>query len=259
MVANIDENKPAYMLEVCANSTESSIAAEIGGASRVELCAGIPEGGTTPSYGEILTARKNFNLALNVIIRPRAGDFLYNEYEVEAMLADIKMCKELSVDGVVFGCLTSDAEVDVELCTKLRAAAGSMSTTFHRAFDVCKSPEKALEQIACMGFDRILTSGCKSNAMEGAELIKKLIDQSAGRVIIMPGCGVNESNIAELRQKTGAVEFHMSARESVVSQMTYRNPDVSMGGTVNISEYARDVTSIKRVAESLKQLTAEHL
>ncbi len=243
-----------YLIEVCANSTESGVEAQTGGARRIELCAGIPEGGTTPSYGEILAARKHLQIAVNVIIRPRGGDFLYNDYEIEAMLADIRMCKDLGVDGVVFGALTPDGDIDVETCRRLKTEAAFLSTTFHRAFDVCRNPQKALDQIIDLGFDRLLTSGQAPTAPEGAALIRWLNEQSAGRVIIMPGCGVNENNIAQLRADTGCREFHMSARHSVESGMKYRNPVVSMGGTVHISEYSRDVTDASRVRKSLSAL-----
>ncbi|MFI3268334.1 MAG: copper homeostasis protein CutC [Rikenellaceae bacterium] len=228
--------------------------AQEGGAKRVELCAGIPEGGTTPSYGEISIARKRIDIALNVIIRPRGGDFLYSEDEIEVMKRDIRMARELRADGVVFGCLTKDGKVDKELCRELIFAAGHLSLTFHRAFDVCNNPFEALEDITELGFNRILTSGCEANAIEGKELLKQLVEKSAGRIIIMPGCGVNENNIKELREFTNATEFHMSAREKVDSAMVYRNERVSMGGTVLVEEFSRDVTSVARVANSLKYL-----
>ncbi|MFI3263002.1 MAG: copper homeostasis protein CutC [Rikenellaceae bacterium] len=243
-----------YLIEVCANSTESCIKAQEGGAQRVELCAGIPEGGTTPSYGEISIARKRIDIALNVIIRPRGGDFLYSEDEVEIMKRDIRMARELGSDGVVFGCLTREGKVDKGLCKELIFAAGHLSLTFHRAFDVCSDPFEALEDIIELGFDRILTSGCEANAIEGRDLLKELVEKAAGRIIIMPGCGVNENNIKELQKHTGAVEFHMSARSKVNSEMVFRNDRVSMGGTVVVEEFSRDVTSAERVADSLKEL-----
>lgn len=243
-----------YRIEVCANSAESCLAAQHGGAYRVELCAGIPEGGTTPSWGEMVTARRAIDIKLNVIIRPRGGDFLYNCLETEAMLLDIEAAHRAGANGVVFGCLTADGDVDVEKCRRMVAAAGSMSTTFHRAFDVCRDPLQALEQIIELGFDRILTSGQEASAPEGAALIAQLVSRAKGRIIIMPGCGVNEGNVARMAQETGAMEFHMSARERVTSCMVYRNERVSMGGTVTVEEFARDVTSATRVKSSLDAL-----
>lgn len=250
------ESKNDFRIEVCANSVDSGVEAQKGGAARIELCAGIPEGGTTPSYGEILTATQKLSLAVNVIIRSRGGDFLYSENEINAMKADIRMCKELGVHGVVFGCLTKEGDIDVKLCSELKKEAGTLSTTFHRAFDVCRDPHKALEQIIDMGFDRILTSGQRATAMEGSALIAELVQKADGRIIILPGSGVNEDNIAELYKITGAHEFHMSARHRIDSGMVYRNENVSMGGTVTISEFSRDLTYDKRVRDSLTNLLA---
>ena len=235
-------------IEVCANSAASCVAAEQGGAVRVELCAGIPEGGTTPSYGEMVTARRAIGIQLNVIIRPRGGDFLYTPAEVQTMLLDIE------ADGVVFGCLGADGTVDVETNARLKQAAGGLSTTFHRAFDVCRDPFEALEEIIALGFDRILTSGQEATAPAGSALIAELVRRAQGRIIIMPGCGVNETNVAGLARDTGATEFHMSARRRVEGGMVYRNDRVSMGGTVTVEEFARDVTDPERVARSIEAL-----
>lgn len=242
------------IIEVCANSAASCVAAEQGGAARVELCAGIPEGGTTPSYGEMVTARRAIGIQLNVIIRPRGGDFLYTSAEVQTMLLDIEAAKAAGADGVVFGCLRADGTVDVELNRRLKEAAGGLSTTFHRAFDVCRDPFEALEEIIALGFDRILTSGQEASAPAGAALIAELVRRAAGRIIIMPGCGVNETNVSELARATGAEEFHMSARRRVEGGMAYRNERVSMGGTVTVEEFARDVTDPERVARSIEAL-----
>ncbi len=242
------------LIEVCANSVESAVEAEKGGAGRVELCAGMPEGGTTPSYGEIYLSRKKIGIKLNVIIRPRGGDFLYSPDELEIMKKDIKIAKDLGADGVVFGCLTENGEVDIESCKELISVAKGLSLTFHRAFDVCCNPKKALEEIIELGFDRILTSGCKANAYEGKELIRELVELAKDRIIIMPGCGVNESNIEEIKEVTKAKEFHMSARVSVNSQMVFRNEDVSMGGAVEIDEFKRDVTSAEKVSKAINQI-----
>ncbi len=241
-------------IEVCANSAASCVAAEQGGAVRVELCAGIPEGGTTPSYGEMVTARRAIGIQLNVIIRPRGGDFLYTPAEVQTMLLDIEAAKAAGADGVVFGCLGADGTVDVETNARLKQAAGGLSTTFHRAFDVCRDPFEALEEIIALGFDRILTSGQEATAPAGSALIAELVRRAQGRIIIMPGCGVNETNVAGLARDTGATEFHMSARRRVEGGMVYRNERVSMGGTVTVEEFARNVTDPERVARSIEAL-----
>ncbi len=237
------------IIEICANSAQSCVEAEAGGASRVELCAGIPEGGTTPSYGEIRTAQAlTSHIDINVIIRPRGGDFLYTEAETQSMLADIELCKQLGVHGVVFGCLTPEGDIDVPLMRRLKEAAGTLSVTCHRAFDVCRDPFRALEELIELGCDRILTSGQKADAVQGIPLIAELVKRAAGRIIIMPGCGVRANNIAQIETATGAKEFHTSARRVVYSQMTYRNEEVPMGSSAVTSEFETVQTDRREVA-----------
>lgn len=245
-----------YKLEICANSVTSCLEAQKGGAYRVELCAGIPEGGTTPSYGDISLARELLKeTKLNVIIRPRGGDFLYSDLEHRIMLKDIEICRKLGVDGVVIGCLTPEGDVDMQRNSELIETAGEMSVTFHRAFDMCRNPFQALEDIISMGCKIILTSGQQPKAEQGIPLLKKLTEQAHGRIVIMPGSGVNAQNIAKIAQETGAKEFHLSAREPVESDMIYRNPNLKMGGTnVVINEYAQDITSASIVRKTLAQL-----
>lgn len=245
-----------YTFEVCANSVESCLAAQAGGADRVELCAGIPEGGTTPSYGDIAVARESLKeTRLHVIIRPRGGDFLYTPLEQRIMLKDIDLARKLGADGVVFGCLTAEGDVDLPLMRQLMEASEGMSVTFHRAFDVCCNPQQALEDIIGLGCHRILTSGQQHTAEQGIPLLRKLQQQADGRIILLAGCGVNESNIARIAQETGIHEFHFSAREQVESGMLYRNPHVSMGGTVCIEEYSRPLTTSRRVSQTIAALT----
>ena len=241
-----------YRFEICANSVASCIAAQEGGADRVELCAGIPEGGTTPSYGMICKARESISIGLNVIIRPRGGDFLYTRDELEEMLHDIRIAKELGADGLVFGCLRSDGSVDIEAMKPLMEAAGDTPVTFHRAFDHTSDPFKALEDIISLGCARILTSGCRPTALEGAGLLAQLVEKAEDRIIIMPGCGVNESNIAETAKLSGAREFHFSAREPVESGMSFRNPRVAMGSEDD--PYGTVQTTARRVTATIKPL-----
>ena len=242
-------------IEICANSVESAVKAQEGGAYRVELCAGIPEGGTTPSFGDIRMARQLLQKTkLHVIIRPRGGDFLYSKLELDIMLHDIKVARQLGADGVVFGCLTAEGNVDVPAMKMLMNAVGDMSVTFHRAFDMCKNPQEALEQIIALGCNRILTSGQAPNAVKGIPQLKELVKQADGRIIIMPGCGVNPSNILQIAEETGASEFHFSGRSTYESGMIYRNPKVSMGGTVKIEEYEKDVTNPDIVKAALAEL-----
>lgn len=244
-----------YTFEVCANSVESCLAAQAGGANRVELCAGIPEGGTTPSYGDIAVALELLKeTRLHVIIRPRGGDFLYSPIEQRIILKDIDLARKLGADGVVFGCLTAEGDVDLPLMRQLMEAAEGMSVTFHRAFDVCRNPQQALEDIIGLGCHRILTSGQQPTAEQGIPLLKNLQQQADGRIILLAGCGVNETNIARIAQETGIHEFHFSAREQIESGMLYRNPQVSMGGTVCIEEYSRPLTTSKRVSQTIAAL-----
>lgn len=245
----------SYKLEICANSVASCLEAQKGGAYRVELCAAIPEGGTTPSYGDIAVARELLDIKLNVIIRPRGGDFLYSVLEHTIMLKDIEIAHQLGVDGIVIGCLTAEGEVDMERNRELIDAAGRMSITFHRAFDMCRDPFDSLERIISLGCHRILTSGQQPQAEQGILLLKKLVQCAGDRIIIMPGSGINMHNIATIARETGAREFHLSARKPVESGMIYRNPDIKMGGTsVIINEYEQLVTNSEMVKNSAAAL-----
>lgn len=244
-----------YTFEICANSAESCRAAQEGGAQRVELCAAMPEGGTTPSFGEIRMARKLIDIRLHVIIRPRGGDFLYSPLELDIMEEDIRAAREAGADGVVFGCLTPEGELDLPAMERLMKASEGMAVTCHRAFDYVQNPAQTLEKLIGLGVDRVLTSGQQPSALKGAGLLAELVRQAAGRIVIMPGCGVNETNIAELARITGAQEFHFSARENKESRMLLRNPALSMGGTVIIDEYLRPVTTAERVRRTIQALT----
>ncbi|HJV78875.1 MAG TPA: copper homeostasis protein CutC [Paludibacter sp.] len=243
-----------YTFEICANSVKSCLAAQEGGAHRVELCTAIPEGGTTPSFGEIAIAREMLQIKLHVIIRPRSGDFLYSSLEIKSMLKDIEMCKKLNVDGVVFGVLNSTGDINIPAMNELMAASKGMSVTFHRAFDMCHDPHASLEQIINLGCDRLLTSGQRSTAEEGIPLLKKLNEQAGNRIILLAGSGVNETNIQRIASETDISEFHFSAREKQESQMTYRNHIVSMGGTVHIDEYENAFTSPGKVKSIIDAL-----
>ena len=243
-----------FMVEICANGVESCLAAQEGGADRVELCAGIPEGGTTPSYGEIKVARRVLTTTrLHVIIRPRGGDFLYTDLEVERMAEDIAMCRQLGVDGVVFGCLNADGTFDLEKNRYLIECSRGMSVTCHRAFDRAVNPEQALEDVIALGFDRILTSGQQPKAEQGIDLLANLNRQADGRIILMAGSGVTEQNIRRIRESTGLSEFHFSGRESFNSAMQYVNPNLYMGRP-GANEAALDYTTARRVSDTIAQL-----
>lgn len=208
------------ILEVCASSVASAEAAAKGGAQRIELCTRLDLDGLTPTEQEIRAARGIECLTLNVLIRPREGDFVYSPEEVCLMRQQIEMCKRLGADGVVIGALTEEGDIDVRTTRTLIEAAGQMSITFHRAFDRCRSPQKALEQIIALGCQRLLTSGQAPTALEGIDLLARLHTQAEGRIIIMPGAGVNAGNAARILRETGCTEIHSSARqrgESVTS------------------------------------------
>ncbi len=246
----------SYQIEVCANSVESALNAQNAGADRVELCAGMPEGGTTPSIGQIMMARELLTRTkLHVIIRPRGGDFLYTDLEVQTMIKDIQAAKELQVDGIVIGCLTANGDVDIKQMEHLMREADGLSVTFHRAFDMCRNPHQTLQEIIALGCDRILTSGQQPTAVQGIPMLKQLQMEADENIIIMPGCGINPSNIQQIANETGTKEFHLSGRTNVNSRMRFRNPNVSMGGTVHIDEYVQQVTDediIRKAIHSLK-------
>jgi copper homeostasis protein len=241
------------LLEVCANSVTSALAAQDGGAARVELCENLYEGGTTPSYGEILIARKLLRINLYVLIRPRGGDFLYSDVEFEVMAADIRYCIEAGCDGIVIGILHPDGTIDKERCRKLveLAKPHGVGVTFHRAFDLSADLFQSLEDIIEIGCERILTSGGRSSAMEGSGIISRLIKKAAGRIIIMPGCGIGETNVADLVHYTGAKEIHASARQRSQSQMLFKNEHIVMGENYG-DEYSTDITDKHRVEKIIK-------
>lgn len=201
-----------FKLEVIGFTIEGCSIAQDAGAHRIELCDNPADGGTTASYGFIKAARKKLHSDLFPIIRPRGGDFLYNDEEFEIMKTDIKICKELGCDGVVIGMLTKENKIDKKRCIALVELAYPLGVTFHRAFDRTVDPFEALEDIIEIGCERILTSGQKQNAFDGAELIKQLIQKADDRIIIMPGSGVRSDNISSIAKSTGAFEFHSSAR-----------------------------------------------
>lgn len=199
-------------IEICCGSIQSAANAKAGGAVRVELCQGLIEGGTTPSPATIEYAVKELGLQVFVLVRPRGGDFCYNELEIKTMEQDVEFCKQAGVAGIVVGFLHPDGSIDTELTRRFVKLAAPLPVTFHRAFDRCSEPLKALEQIIDCGCARILTSGCRPTAMEGADLLKQLVKQANGRIKILAGSGVTPENAAALRQKTGAPEIHGSCK-----------------------------------------------
>jgi len=229
--------------EICVDSVQGVRAAKAAGALRVELCANLLEGGTTPSCGTIRRARSIAGIGLHVIIRPRGGDFLYDEDEFASMAADIDTAKAEGADGVVIGLLTADGEVDVARTRELIARARPLSVTFHRAFDMTRDPFAALATLIELGVDRILTSGQEASVLEGLPLIAELIRRAGDRIIIMPGGGITPRNAERIIAEAGPKEMHFAALESEAGGMRFRRGHVFMGGELRAPEYDRLVTS----------------
>lgn len=198
-------------MEVCVDNLESAINAEKGGAMKLELCSTNNDGGLTPSLGLLRVIKQNVNIPVIVMIRPRTGDYIYSNEEIEIMSEDIKIYRENGADGFVFGITTSEGKVDVKNCSKLIKQAGNLPVTFSRAFDVIKDPLERMEEIISLGFERILTSGLQETACQGIPLLKQLMEASRGRIIIMPGAGIKPNNLQTLLKETNAVQFHASA------------------------------------------------
>ncbi|AOF91389.1 copper homeostasis protein CutC [Sinorhizobium sp. RAC02] len=230
------------LIELCVEGIDGFLAAQEAGADRVELCASLVEGGLTPSLATIRAAVKAAKIPVHVIIRPRGGDFLYSDTEFETMVEDIKALRDEGVSGVVIGCLTPDGRID-ELRTKaLVEAAGPMSVTCHRAFDMTADAREALEALIRCGIDRVLTSGQRDTAVEGVAILKAAVEQADGRIVIM-GCGaLDAGNIQTVRDETGLTEMHFAALTTVPSGMAFRNPHVGMGGSEKDREYELTLT-----------------
>lgn len=213
-----------YVIEIASSDFLTTKSAVEGGADRIELCANLAEGGTTPSFGHIKKCREAFDVLMYPIIRPRGGDFLFTEDEFEIMLHDVQLCKQLGCDGVVIGMLNSDGSIDIKRTARLVEAAYPLGVTFHRAFDRCRDPFEAMEQLIGIGCERILTSGQKPVAPDAVELIAQLNKIADDRIIIMPGSGVRKENIKMLAEQTGCVEFHSSLRGTTMSRMEFVHP-----------------------------------
>ncbi|MFD1255359.1 copper homeostasis protein CutC [Mucilaginibacter terrae] len=248
------------LLEVCANSVQSAIAAQAGGASRIELCDNLHQGGTTPSYGQIKIVRQLIQIPVHVLLRPRTGDFLYTHNEFEVIKADLNYAALADCQGIVTGILNANGTVDKFRCAQLVEIAqqAGMRTTFHRAFDLCADMYQALEDIIELGFDCILTSGGKTTAIEGASKITQLIQRAAGRIVIMPGGGVSEHNVADLVHFTGANEIHSSAKVRRKSAMTFKNTHIIIGSTFS-DEYDLDETDADRVKNIILKANEQYL
>ena len=242
-----------YILEIATSDFETTRAAVEGGADRIELCANLNEGGTTPSYGTIYQCRESFDILLYAIIRPRGGDFLYTDDEYEIMLHDVKLCKQLGCDGIVIGLLNKDGTIDIKRMAPLIDIAYPMGVTFHRAFDRCRDAFEALEQLVQIGCERILTSGQQPTVNEGMELIAELNKIADHRIIIMPGSGVRKENIKLLAEKTACKEFHSSLRSKAKSKMDFIHPafENSAESYMNNSINAFEVSALKNLLKEI--------
>jgi copper homeostasis protein len=239
---------PKPLLEICVDSVESALAAQEGGAARVEFCDNLFEGGTTPSAGMIAIARQHLTIGLHVIIRPRGGDFLFSDVEFEVMKRDIEVAREQRADGVVIGILKEDGTIDAARTRQLIEIARPLRVTFHRAFDMTCNPYDALEELIALGIERVLTSGQQAEVPEGLPLIAELVKQARDRIIVMPGGGgIAADNIAIVARRSGAREIHLGATTRIDSGMVYRNPRVSMGSPYTPSEYSRLITDAGQI------------
>ena len=249
-----------YTLEICVDSVKSAINAERGKATRLELCSNLIIGGTTPTKSLFEEVKKNVNIPINVLIRPRFGDFLYSDYEVNIIKNEIKMFKKLGVDGIVVGILTKNGEIDLDNMKKFIEGAQDIPITFHRAFDVCREPLKAFYQLQELGVQNILTSGQSQDCLRGKKLLKELVKistkNSKNKTEILVGAGLNIENIDEIVNFTGATNFHFSGKRIKQSSMEYKKENVNMG-LKEFSEFEileTDENLVKEVADYLSKL-----
>ncbi len=246
----------SYILEVCADSVRSAVAAQEGGADRIELCSGLVIGGLSPSPAMFREVKRNTDLKIRVLLRPRFGDFCYDEYEFQTLKEEVEQFRELGADGVVIGMLKPDGTLNMEQMAELVKTAGGMGVTLHRAFDVCRDPFEALEQCVSLGIDTILSSGQKCSAWEGRELLAKLVKRADGRLDILAGAGIGPDVIPELAACTGVEAFHMSGKKVIDSRMEFRREGVSMGipGFNEFGIWQTDAEQVRRAVEVMVQL-----
>lgn len=247
----------SYLLEVCADSVQSAIAAQEGGADRVELCSALAIGGLSPSLAMFRQVKENTDLKIRVLLRPRFGDFCYDEYEFRVLKEEVMQFRELGADGVVIGILKEDGTLNTEQMEKLVDAAGDIKTTMHRAFDVCRDPYETLEQCVSLGIDTILTSGQRGSAWEGREMLAELVRRADGRIDILAGAGIGPDVIGKLAKYTKVRSFHMSGKKVLDSSMKFRREGVPMGlpGFSEFEIWQTDVTQVRKAADILRDLS----
>ncbi len=242
------------IVEVCVDNLASVEAAARAGADRIELCAGLVEGGTTPSLAFLNAARRIFPGKIMAMLRPRAGDFLYSEAEFEMMLHEVGYFRREGADGIVFGMLRPDGTIDVGRTRILMEKAAGLDLTFHRAFDLTRSPKEALETLIALGIPRVLTSGCEPDVARGIEAIAGFVRHAAGRIAVMPGGGVEPSDVAEIVRRAGVTEIHLAALETSASPMLHRRHDIPMGAAAVPGEYQRVAASEEKIRQAVAAL-----
>ncbi len=225
------------LLEICVTSVESALLAQQAGADRIELCDGLSDGGKTPSHGLIKAVTEKIKIPVQVMVRPRAGDFFYSDSEFEVMLHDITIAKQLNASAIVFGVLKQDGIVDVERTKKLVEFSNPLKTTFHRAFDMTVDPFEALDDLISCGIDCVLTSGHRNTALEGVEQIFRLQQRAQNKIDVMAGSGVTDKTIVEIATKTKVKSFHASAKKISAGNMVYKNRNVSFNSSNQLSEF----------------------
>jgi len=243
------------LVEVVVDSVESAVAAESGGAGRVELCADLAEGGTTPSAGMIAECRERISIPLYVMIRPRGGDFLYSDAEIDVMRRDIHLAEKLGADGVVLGLLLPDGTVDAVRTARLVRQARPLDVTFHRAVDVCRDPLAAIDALAAIGVDRILTSGQAGSARAGARTIARMVTHAGNRLAILAGGKIDEKNAAAIVERTGVREVHVRGAKQVRSGMKLRSRTLSFRGKLLADDYVNEYTDAGRIRAVVKSLS----
>lgn len=238
-------------IEICLNGIESAIAAQAGGANRVELCDNLMEGGTSPSLGMVEAVQDAIDIGIMAMVRPRGGDFLYSENEFEVMRRNVKLMQRANVTGVVFGMLNPNGTIDIERTRELIDLAGPLQVTFHRAFDMTRDPFEALDALLACGVHRILTSGQAPTALEGLDLITQLQKRAGDGCIILPAVNITAENARHIAKTAGLKELHIGSNVETMrpSGMQHENSSVSMGDDSTLPEYAMPQTDSSLVAE----------
>jgi copper homeostasis protein len=243
-------------IEICITNAESALEAQSAGADRIEICGNLLQGGITPSVSAVEIIRKNLKIDVNVMVRPREGDFIYDDIDFDIMLRDIRYFKRAGADGIVTGILKKDGSIDYKRCRELVRIAKPMSVTFHRAFDLTPDPYESLDRIIKCGFDRILTSGGKKSAFEGRKLIKGLIQKAGDRIFIMPGAGINDRNAIDIIDYTGAKEIHLSAKIFAEGKSSFQNTNLLTKHSKIINELRNQSVDVK-IIRKIRNITGK--